>query len=291
MKTTIKIITTVFMLFLSKNINAQETVTVQPRPRPNVNPQLTSPALPSLDLYGTIPVKYCGAGLGLIVLSNPFTVAHLDPFRPIQVRFGGEFYWSQFDHKNMGELPLSAPQTGNATVRLNENVFGLNAVTRFSLPWSAKITPYVDLFAGLRGFTSGMSITPDIYQKYNQKSTSENLSSMAQFNYGITGGFMASLGKSVKLNVGLMYSYCAKPGEMVNVKSAQMEAGTMVADNMPTPKSMLMAKVGFTFLLDKSKSNCGNSRSGGRSYRYSGGFFRGGGGGGSHINFNLRPSR
>jgi hypothetical protein len=293
MKTIIKIIAAVLVL---GTINSKAQSEPQPRAKLPAIPQSTSPALPSIDIYGLIPVKYCGGGFGLNMLSKPFTIGHWSPTIPVEIRFGGDFYWSQLNHHNLGEVPLSSPQIGNATVRLSDNVYGLNAMTRLSFPWSAKITPYVDIFAGLRGFSAGMDVTPDSYQRDYQKSTSQNLSSIAQFNYGITGGIMVSLGKSAKLNLGLMYSYSEKPGEIVNINSAHMESGGIVADNMSTPKGMLLAKVGFTFLLNKSNPNgcrsCG-CRSGYRSggYRSGGSFFRGGGGGSNHVNFNFRPSR
>jgi hypothetical protein len=282
---------------LAKPLAAQNSVASKTFAPANPVKTSTVSNLPSLDVYATIPVKQCGAGFGANLLSKPFTVMHWDLSHPVQMRLGGEFYWAQMEHRNLSNVPLAAPQTGDARINLTENVLGFNAMARFSMPYSQKIIPYVDVFGGYRGFTSGMNITPNQYQPGYQRSSSQNLSTVAQLNYGATFGLMVSLGPSVKFNAGMMYTYSKSVNEMVDINSVQMNADGVNANQMLTPQGMWIAKVGFTFLLDGSNRSSGcncNCRSRGGFYRGGGGFYRGGGWGGgasSQVNIGIHPSR
>jgi hypothetical protein len=278
---------------LAKQLAAQNSVTTKSTSTANNS----AANLPSLDAYATIPVRQCGAGFGANLLSKPFTVMHWDMSHPVQMRLGGEFYWAEMEHRNLSDVPLAAPQMGNAKVRFTENVLGFNAMARFSMPYSQKIIPYVDVFGGYRGFSSSMDITPYQYQPGYQRSSSQNLSTVGQLNYGATFGLMASLSPNVKFNAGMMYTYSKSVNEIVDINSAQMNADGVNANQTLTPLGMWIAKVGFTFMLDGSNRSSGcncNCRGRGRFYRGGGGFYRGGGWGGgavNHVNIGIHPSR
>jgi hypothetical protein len=217
----------------------------------------------SMDVYGTIPIKKCGWGLGTNVFSPGLS------FGNFEMRVGGSFYWSSLVHRKIDNVPLLAPQTGDAKIRLTNNIFGLDGVLRLSLPYDKDLIPYVDLFVGRRFFTANMNITPNTPANNNtnttyttsnsnyQNSTSQSLCSINQFNYGATIGILASLSESVKFTAGIMYTYSPEIGEVVDVKKTRLEGGAIVSENMNTVHGMFIAKVGFTFIFNDSGSSSG----------------------------------
>lgn len=251
-------------------------------------------SLPAIDVYGAIPLEYKGFGGGFGIFTQPLTLGMKGSVNPLQVRLGGDFYFAELNRKKLDNVPLAAPQTGDARVRLSQSNIGFNAVARFSLPYSNIITPYLDIFGGVRGYYAGMNITPKIRQSGYESSTSQSLSDDWHFAYGATGGVLISLGEWVKLNTGLMFTTSQQVGEGFNITNARLENGSIVADKMLNPKDMLVLKVGITFLFESSggtgtRSNCCNC--GGRGLLFGSGLGFGSFGKGNSVNFNVRPSK
>jgi hypothetical protein len=225
----------------------------------------------SLDVYGAVPVQQCGWGFGFGMFGPGTKVGSITPTLPVHIRFGGEFYFAEMAHRQLGNLPLSAPQIGDAKIRLSQSNLGINGILRISLPMETKFTPYVDVFAGFRNFGSGMSITPLQKQDGYEESTSKNLSNSTQLCYGATAGVLIYCGKYVRFNTGLMFTTSNKIGQMTDLSNTSIDGGNLVTQTINTPKNMLILKVGFTFLLDNdehtSSRNCNScgktSRSGG----------------------------
>jgi hypothetical protein len=249
-------------------------------------------SLPALDIYGAIPLEYKGFGGGFGIFTQPQSLGMKGSVNPLQVRLGGDFYFAELNRKKLDNVPLASPQTGDARVRISQSNIGFNAVARFSLPYSNNITPYLDIFGGLRGYYAGMNITPKIRQSSYESSTSQSLSNDWHFAYGATGGVLISLGEWVKLNTGLMFTSSQQVGEGLNISNARVENGSIVADKLLNPKDMLVLKVGLTFLFESSggtgtRSNC--CHCGARGLFLGSGF--GNFGKGNSVNFNVRPGR
>lgn len=255
----------------------------------------------SLDVYGALPQHYTGGGAGFGMFSQALKFgAGANTYNPVQVRLGWDFYMVGTGHRTFNNIPLSAPQTGDAQVRLAQNNLGINFVARFSGSYSNKLIPYADVFGGWRSFNSTMDITPNVKQPGYESSTSTNLSSANQWAYGGTLGLMYSITPYVKFNTGLMYTTSPAKGEMVDVLHATNESNNIVTSKISTPKDMFIVKVGFTFVIRPSQQNtynkncncnCTNST---RTYGYYGGGYRGGwsgGGSSNHISIGSRPSK
>ncbi|MDI1354145.1 MAG: hypothetical protein PSX36_04460 [bacterium] len=251
--------------------------------------------LPSLDIYGAIPHCAIGGGAGFGVFAKPFTLEQFSPVTKLQLRFGADFYCLQNLHKNLGTVPLVAPQTGDAKVKINQNNYGFNVVARFLISTdNGKLTPYLDVFTGLRGYSSNLIITPIQYQSGYESSSSTNLSSTAHWNYGATIGLMYSLNSWAIINTGIMYATTNQFGEMVNVSTAKVEGGTVITENQSTPKNAIVFKVGFTFLIKKGTGGC--SERGSTNYGFggiisSGGCQSGGALRSNHVSISIRPSK
>lgn len=251
-------------------------------------------SLPAIDIYGAVPLEHKGFGGGFGIFSQPLSLGMKGSVNPLQVRIGGDFYFAELNRKKLDNVPLAAPQIGDARVRLSQSNFGFNAVARFSLPYSNLVTPYLDIFGGIRGYYAGMNITPKVRQAGYESSTSQSLSDDFHFAYGATGGVLISLGEWVKLNTGLMFTTSQQVGEGFNISNARLENGNIVADKMLNPKDMLVLKVGITFLFESSggvsgRSNCCNC--GGRGLLFGSGLGFGNFGKGNSVNFNVRPSK
>ncbi len=250
---------------------------------------LESKAQASLDIFGVIPVHKCGWGFGGKIFTPALSFGNID------IKLGGGIYGSSLVKRIIRDVPLDAPQTGNATVNFKNDVLGFDGILRFSLPYSSPIVPYFDVFAGSRLFAANMNITPNGQSSNNQNSTFKNMSSISQFNYGGEFGLMFSFSDSFKFNTGIMYTYSPDNGEVVDVNKIHLEAGTLIADKMATPHGMFIAKVGFVFVFNGS----GNASVGGTSggARRSGGFRLGGstggakigGGGINKVRLNIKP--
>ncbi len=268
MKTLTKIITLVFALGTAKNISAQA----------------------SMDLFGVIPVKNCGWGFGGKIFTPGASLGNLE------VRLGGGIYGSSMVRRTMTNVPLNAPQTGDATVKFKNGVWGFDGILRFSLPYSSGLVPYFDAFVGSRLFTANMNIIPNVQNNTYQNSTFQNLSSLSQLNYGGELGVMFSFSDNFKFNAGMMYTYSPKFGEVVDVDKITLDNGSLTTQNMSTPHGVWIAKVGFVFAFGASSGGSGGGggvggRSRGLRLGGGGGAKIGGGGGGlrNGIRLNLKP--
>jgi hypothetical protein len=215
-------------------------------------------SFPVFDIYGVVPFNFNGGGFGMGGFSRPLRTNAIAG--GAEIRFGGDFYFTTLDRKTINDVPLLAPQTGAGKVRLNENMFGLNGVIRVSLPWNAKVSPYVDGFAGFRFTGADVTVTADQYQPGYEKSTTNNVDQASAFQYGLAGGFLVSLGKNVKLNTAVLFSRSDKPGTISNIRTAGLQGTGLVMDKKALSPDVIIFKVGLTFRIsptDKRGSyNC-----------------------------------
>jgi hypothetical protein len=226
---------------------------------PPIHPNGSTPvdSLPSLDLYGAIPYNGSGAGFGFGFFSRAFDPLLLGPVPSFHVRFGFDFYFLQTASKRLGTMPLSAPQTGEAKVSLAQENMGLNGVIRFTSGHAKIIKPYLDLFVGMRMFATDLHVTPLAHNEDYESSSSRNLATFTQWNYGATAGLLIPVSKRVNVNVGFMYTSSTAVGEIIGLKEARIEGGSLVLQNMRTPVETFTFKVGVNFRISKGKSDCG----------------------------------
>ncbi|HWY09955.1 MAG TPA: hypothetical protein VN026_01460 [Bacteroidia bacterium] len=262
----------------------------------------------STDMFCLIPhstISKGRCGFGMNILSHPYNLGYEKDPNHIEVRFGGGFYVSKLNENSVLNVPLEFPQVGNAKVVFDNKIYGCNASTRFSLPYSKKLIPYIDVFAGLRGYSCIMTVYSND-QNGIASQQKNNIDNINEINYGISGGVIASLGKSVKVNVGLTYSDSNCRNEMINVDSAHLESNTVVLNKMVLPSQMLMVKVGLIFCFGNFRKYVSNlefdsspgynppvyhSPSYPSIIGHSGGSGGSHSGGGGHVSVSVRSSR
>jgi hypothetical protein len=199
-----------------------------------------------------------------------------------QIRFGGNFYYSELDQKRVYDAPLLPPASGNSKVTVNNSLWGFNFATRLSLPYSCKVIPYLDLFSGLADFSTSLDIQP---YNYIKSGSSQHLYDFASLSYGGGLGLMVPLGKYWKLDLGVTYTNFMNAGKMVDPQSARLELGSVEVDRMDTPRDMVTFKAGITYCFNSSSWSGGGYRSGCRS---SGHYHSSGHCGGGHVSVHVR---
>src|SRR5689334_13114956 len=130
---------TLCLTLSSASLCAQESQSVTPTT--SVVAKKDFDKLPTLDFYATVPLKQCGWGMGFGIYAPAYKIGSINPYLPVHLRLGGEFYIQEMHHRFLGNVPLSAPQIGDAKVRLSQNNMGFNFVARLSTPYSKKFTP------------------------------------------------------------------------------------------------------------------------------------------------------
>ncbi len=199
----------------------------------------------------TLASPNVGGGFGMNFLSKGDTLGYKNTWFPKVIQFGGNYYYSGLGQKTFYDVPLLAPQMGQSKVILSNAMFTINAMTRFSFPNHSVFTPYVDLFGGYRGMYSNLTVIP--YLQYNtQTQSKQSLASVRGLNYGIGGGILTSLGKRVKLDIGVSYSESIQSGNMVDLNSAYADANGINLNLKNAPKGIMMVNVGLVFYLDGS---------------------------------------
>ncbi len=250
---------------------------------------------PSLEIYGAKPINAAGDGwgFGFGLYSKPIIIEQIDKNQFVKLSIGSDVYFLQNVYRELGTLPLLAPQSGDARISMTQENYGVNVVARLMFDHSSKITPYMDVFTGLRAFSTNIRIEPLDPQAGYEESTSQNISELTHWNYGASVGLLYSLGKSAKINVGLMYTTSPLSGQLENVHTARIEGGSISAEKMNTPNNTVTLKFGLTFLLPKSAPACGCEGKANRNIGFWGGLFSGGGGGGlgNNVNINIGPSK
>jgi len=260
----------------------------------SVKPKKPADKYPTIDLYMALPFHQNGWGAGMGFFSP--SVNFKSPYQPLHVRIGGEFYMMELAHRSLGNVPLNAPQTGDAKIRLSQNTLGFNFIARFSAAYSERITPYGDLFVGARNSWTALRITPNQKQDGYDESTSQTLASSWQFSYGASAGVLWRLNKNVKLNTGLMYTSNLKAGQIADIAKANVVSGTIVTENTSAPKNLWVLKVGLTILIDdeetkKRKCHCDCDHHDSNVWNNTSTNTRSANTRSNHVNVNVRSSK
>lgn len=217
-----------------------------------------------------------GWGINLDVLSGKCKLGKSTS--PLQARFGVNCYLSGMGHTLVKDIPLLPPLVGSAKVKLYNQFAGMNAEMRFTdeRP-GGKITPYFDINAGLRSFSSNMIVISDNYSQSDSL-----LKRVSGFNFGLAGGVMWKVSDMLNLDAGFMWSHTLMHGDLVNLYSAHKSGISLEYCTRPAPYELLMIKIGIVMLFDPAD---GSSSSSHESYHYRGGCHHSSGhsGGGGHV--------
>jgi hypothetical protein len=236
-----------------------------------------------LELYGlrswAIPKPAFtdkGWGGGMNGLTDPFVLIGKNSLHPFDVQFGGQFYMSGLGMRKFKGVPLAEPLTGNAKVKFDNLLFGLNAFIRFSSPNAITgFIPYVDIFGGARFISSEMTIFPDHVPPGYDESTNSQLKTVTGLNYGAGFGLQRKIAEGIYFDCELLWSYSPTSKSMVDLNTAHRYGDGLVYDLKSSPYAVALLKVGFNFCIenDSGRSSCHHNScsSGNNQHYYSGG--------------------
>ncbi len=286
-----------------KNINTKNVllliISVLIFSKINAQPMFDLNVISPVTLNNAVaPVIGIGGGIGLyssaINLSgsrynsyNKYRRNNYQPDKqpPFCVRFGGEASIANMGYKHLDNMPLLAPESGTAKVYFGNTFYTVNGGAKFYAScFNSKLLPYAEVFAGLRGYNSNMTIQPDD----GTANTSSHITKTEGIDVGGSAGLLIKVG-GVFLDAGVMLTHSEVPGNYADLTSLQRIGNTADMQLIDIPANYLVYKVGIVALIDDD----GKGSSGGRS---SGSFWTGighscghigSGLGHSHINIHL----
>lgn len=212
---------------------------------------LHSRAQASFSLYGQTAL-YKGDQLpnnyGINIFSPGIPLTGESGKKQTELRLGADFDFFLMDQRKMEHIPLAVPQVGNATVKLGNRLSRFNFITRFSFPYEKSVVPYFDLFAGVRNYSTMMSVDPNdtLYAP-----SSDKIYKAKAFNYGANAGVMLSLGNTIKLDAGFSFSCLGRPIKEVDMWSAHVENNSLVIDRKKAKFGLPMVHVGVVIMCNE----------------------------------------
>lgn len=214
-----------------------------------------------------------GWGGGINYLTDPFVLNGKDKLHPFDVQFGGQFYISSWGGRKFKGVPLDEPLTGNAKVKFNNVLFGINGFVRFSFPnKNTGYMPYLDVLGGARFISCQMNVIPDHVPIGYDANTSTELKSLAKLNYGVGVGLQKKISEECNLDFELIWTYSPYYGDMVNLNSVRRVGDGLVYDLKSSPNSVMLLKVGLNFGVTNSSSGSSGSSSCSRHSTYCGSY-------------------
>ena len=266
-----------FILFLCLHTNAQSIIEMNA-----ASPVSNDPS---------IRTTY-GGGIGFGFYSNPLILIKNNQHNyknrkaaaPFCARLGGDFFIAGMGSRNFKDVPLLAPESGNAKVSFSNMLSGFNADLKFSSRcFNGKVIPYVDAYVGTRSLTCSMNIYPS---DRNLKSTDTILSRISGINVGATAGVLINFIDDGYIDFGVSLNHSEVPGKYIDLHSINRSGNTINCYSQSGPTDFLVFKVGLVAYIDP---NQGGSANGNGYHTHSGGHWGGhcGGGGHSHVSIHV----
>jgi hypothetical protein len=261
------------------------------------------------EIYGVCPIGYtgnttnAGGGMGFGYFSKPFHIVPISSknktnemfYGPLNFQFGGNMYFGYMGGKTFKDVPLVAPESGNAKVSFDNWLTSINPSVRLtSSMFDGKVMPYAEVFAGWRHTSSSLAVTPN---DYSQKGTDSTIHSSHAINVGVAGGVMFEITKGVRLDVGALWSHSEVMGSSVDINSIHRDGDAIDVTSVDSPFDYVIIKAGISFDIDGSNGGSGSGSGyvgGGHSYHGHGNWLNslghclgGGHGGGGHVNIHF----
>lgn len=196
-----------------------------------------------------------GGGMNMFSHTTPLAVGK--KAFPIQMQIGGGFVLASAGNRTFRDVTFNARPDEDAKLHFTNMHYGIHAMTRFSTDRNAKnYAPYVDLFAGLRGVSSTVTVYyPDSDNAYYD----ETVASTWNVGYGAGAGVLIRVGNASWIDAGVQWQSIpqAKVIDMNSVSSADGIAYSTIS----TPPGTLMFKLGFVISAG-TKNCCGVAKCG-----------------------------
>jgi hypothetical protein len=195
-----------------------------------------------------------GGGIGLSLFGMADTLAHKKSVKPLVAQFGFTGFYSGLGSRYFYNVPLIGPTSGYSKVKLLNEMYAGNFAARFYFSGKKNSTPYVELSGGYFDIKSRLVVTPNSgIEGVDHTKIKQMITSAQGFDYGIRGGFLISMNKRTKFDIGLSYTGFIANGPIANLNSAYSNADGINLNLKDAPQSMVALRAGFVFYIDKSK--------------------------------------
>jgi hypothetical protein len=209
-------------------------------------PVTTLHAQMNLDYFGfhasSAQSVYAGWGGGMNMISSPIGLKAKSGFCPVKMQLGGGMY---FAGAGQGEIDGVTMQDEKMNITFSNTQLGGYGLARFTIPSAGKfLSPYLDMFAGMRIGISSMTKHPETLEEHEECET-VTLDRSFGFSGGVGTGVLIPLSKNMKLDVGMQWHGTTTTGKFIDMKSV-VNTGDGISYNMKnTPNEMLFVKVGL----------------------------------------------
>ena len=172
---------------------------------------------------------------------------------PFYIQLGENMYYNWLGKKKVDDIPLDSPQTGNAGVRIRNNMGGMNFMVRLSRPlWpGSNIVPIADVTCGWRFVASNMQITPYQHTDGYEDQTNTVVGISSGINFGMGAGVNFMLGKDVGIVTEVNWSNSKVPGDWVDLNTVKKSGSYLEFCTNRTPWNILNFKVGMVIKINK----------------------------------------
>jgi hypothetical protein len=172
---------------------------------------------------------------------------------PFYIQLGENMYYNWLGKQEVGDIPLDSPQTGNAGVRMRNDMGGANFMVRFSRPLrpGSSIIPFCDISCGYRFVASHMIITPYRHTDGYEDQTRTVVGISSGINFGMGAGINFMLGKDAGIVTEVNWSNSKVPGNMVDLTTVKKSGSYLEFCTHQTPWNILNFKVGLVVKINK----------------------------------------
>ncbi len=176
----------------------------------------------------------------------------------IGVRVGGDVIYANMGNKHLNDLPLVAPETGNANAYFTNSSFQTNLTSKIYFNYLHGILiPYTGAFAGGSLFASELSIHPQDNTAY----TNSNISNSQTLNVGGSAGLLINVG-GFFIDAGATYTHAElQQGDYLDLGSLSNQNGAADFHLGDSPTDFLTFKLGIAGYIDNSVSVRGTAGS------------------------------
>ncbi len=144
---------------------------------------------------------------------------------------------------------LNTPNSDPGTEKYANSHLGFRATLRMSFMEGMKFSPYIDGFAGLRGFYTHRTLSIDQKNPEYESNTSEQIMGNWTRRYGASVGAMFRLNRIISLDTRITYS-AGTNADWSNLNTVVRENNTVSYRVSNSFTDLFMYNVGFVFRID-----------------------------------------
>lgn len=143
---------------------------------------------------------------------------------------------------------LNTPNADPGSLRVKNTHVGLVGIARFTFAPEQQFSPYIDLFAGGRSFSSYQLIKSDKEIPEFEKESRKSIVEKGAFHYGVSGGVLYNVNDWLSVDARLSYSV-GGVASFVPLHTVRKDGNEVKYDTRASKTDMLIFRLGVIFRL------------------------------------------